>query len=275
MRVCAALVILALLIGCSKNAADQRNLVGSWVVIEPVQMAMAFSSRGTFESQLLGQHDRATGHYSLSGDRLVLEYSGTDSVARQTYTVIWVDSDRLKLTLALQPGDLPVPAETLDARALRLRRSGPAEALDPDAVADATDTQSALTATAKTRSDSERCLSNVKQISLGLLMYSQDYDEVWTSSDWQANVTPYIRDVQVFNCPSVAKGGQQNGYAFNEQLVGAKSQSIANPASTPAVFDSQVIGPSALSGPQGMSRPARHQEGNSVAYADGHAEAVP
>ncbi|RYG70779.1 DUF1559 domain-containing protein [bacterium] len=56
------------------------------------------------------------------------------------------------------------------------------------------------------------CQSNLKQIGLGLLQYTQDYDEktVLESSvvsgenylTWIDSVQPYMKSIQVFNCPS-------------------------------------------------------------------------
>ncbi|MEN6333045.1 MAG: DUF1559 domain-containing protein [Phycisphaerales bacterium] len=58
------------------------------------------------------------------------------------------------------------------------------------------------------------CLSNDKQIALGVLQYAQDYDEhlpkFWyqtstLASDtvyWSHEILPYIRNTQIFTCPS-------------------------------------------------------------------------
>jgi prepilin-type N-terminal cleavage/methylation domain-containing protein/prepilin-type processing-associated H-X9-DG protein len=56
------------------------------------------------------------------------------------------------------------------------------------------------------------CASNLKQIGLGVLQYSQDYDErlVWdTIKDasgnkvtFRASLQPYVKSVQLFDCPS-------------------------------------------------------------------------
>jgi prepilin-type N-terminal cleavage/methylation domain-containing protein/prepilin-type processing-associated H-X9-DG protein len=54
------------------------------------------------------------------------------------------------------------------------------------------------------------CQSNLKQIGLGILQYSQDYDEKmpFTGDDgggpipWHFNVQPYIKSLQLFKCPS-------------------------------------------------------------------------
>jgi len=84
------------------------------------------------------------------------------------------------------------------------------------------------------------CLSNLKQIGLGIMMYVQDYDEKYpaanitigqtppngyywasgTSWFWQQVVYPYTKDINIFRCPSAtlqqadAAGGPQY-YAYN------------------------------------------------------------
>jgi prepilin-type N-terminal cleavage/methylation domain-containing protein len=52
------------------------------------------------------------------------------------------------------------------------------------------------------------CLSNVKQLALGVLMYAQDYDEVLppTQNDafvlWPDLINPYVKNNQIRVCPS-------------------------------------------------------------------------
>ncbi len=55
------------------------------------------------------------------------------------------------------------------------------------------------------------CLSNMKQIGVGLMMYEQDYDEQYPPSQigtgtaivsWPTLMFPYIKNEQVFVCPS-------------------------------------------------------------------------
>ena len=58
------------------------------------------------------------------------------------------------------------------------------------------------------------CLSNMKQIGLGALQYSQDYDEKWmphegayilpgnVRSSWDLTLQPYLKSTQIITCPS-------------------------------------------------------------------------
>ena len=108
-------------------------------------------------------------------------------------------------------------------------------------------------AQAREKARQTSCLSNMKQVGLGLLMYAQDYDEnypradYWDSSPplnpaatgtfaarvnhykWPAWVLPYTKNVNIFRCPSRTRdqvAWDQNGeykgdgYALNLSLSG-------------------------------------------------------
>lgn len=78
---------------------------------------------------------------------------------------------------------------------------------------------------AKARENARRssCQSNLKQIGLGLLQYTQDYDELLPHSfhdrgaastpryeSWMAMAYPYIKSVQLFYCPSDSESANAN-----------------------------------------------------------------
>jgi len=86
---------------------------------------------------------------------------------------------------------------------------------------------------ARARENARRasCQSNLKQIGLGLIQYTQDYDEamvpfgigaggVYTASDgstnfkWMDLIQPYVKSEQILNCPSMPNLGTQ-GYKTN------------------------------------------------------------
>src|SRR4051794_6915717 len=59
------------------------------------------------------------------------------------------------------------------------------------------------------------CLNNMKQVTTGILMYAQDYDEVMPYQDgdlcdyatsrkavWLNSIFPYVKNRQVYICPS-------------------------------------------------------------------------
>jgi prepilin-type N-terminal cleavage/methylation domain-containing protein/prepilin-type processing-associated H-X9-DG protein len=69
------------------------------------------------------------------------------------------------------------------------------------------------------------CLSNLKQIGLGMIMYTEDYDEhvppidINAAADTNANnpygwadaIQPYLKSTQIFQCPSEQWGTKYNG----------------------------------------------------------------
>jgi prepilin-type N-terminal cleavage/methylation domain-containing protein/prepilin-type processing-associated H-X9-DG protein len=98
-------------------------------------------------------------------------------------------------------------------------------------------------ARAREKARQTSCLSNVKQIALGAMMYTQDYDEVYppglvvTNGTAQGPVSqnsaftsfwltydvvfPYVMNRQVFFCPSGDEGATYSGdYGFNRNICG-------------------------------------------------------
>jgi len=79
-------------------------------------------------------------------------------------------------------------------------------------------------AKAREKARQTSCLSNIKQISLGILQYAQDYDErisrcgtLTPRSYWWSYVQPYLKNTQVLVCPS-RSGGNFPGYAQNSTI---------------------------------------------------------
>lgn len=62
-------------------------------------------------------------------------------------------------------------------------------------------------AKAREKARQSSCLSNMKQIGLGIMQYAQDYDEMYPSHTntiayWHTLISPYIKNTQIFECPS-------------------------------------------------------------------------
>ncbi len=74
---------------------------------------------------------------------------------------------------------------------------------------------------ARARENARRssCQSNLKQIGLGILQYTQDYDEKMPSYGppvnvgWAAAVQPYVKSTQLFQCPSESLAPNDNPLA--------------------------------------------------------------
>ncbi len=76
---------------------------------------------------------------------------------------------------------------------------------------------------ARARENARRssCQSNEKQIGLGLIQYTQDYDERWPAKGrdnvgpWSSAIQPYIKSVQVWDCPSNPNAGTRSGLGLS------------------------------------------------------------
>jgi prepilin-type processing-associated H-X9-DG protein len=115
--------------------------------------------------------------------------------------------------------------------------------------------------------DRTYCSSNLRQLSVGLMMYTQDYDETYPpAGKWQSGVYPYVKDRKLFQCPSDTGSGS---YAFNQALSGASLARVRNPATTTALFESNLHKPNAA----GLAKDAvsnRHPGGSNWGFGDGH-----
>jgi prepilin-type N-terminal cleavage/methylation domain-containing protein/prepilin-type processing-associated H-X9-DG protein len=111
----------------------------------------------------------------------------------------------------------------------------------------------------KVRENARRtaCLSNEKQIGLGILQYNQDYDEKYIAggnkygrgSGWAGQLYPYVKSTAVFRCPddSTNLPGTNVSYGLNAQFspyngagTGSNGISLAqinSPAKTVLIFE--------------------------------------
>jgi prepilin-type N-terminal cleavage/methylation domain-containing protein/prepilin-type processing-associated H-X9-DG protein len=170
-------------------------------------------------------------------------------------------------------------------------------------------------AKAREKARQTSCLSNVKQITLGALMYAGDYDECLFGHiqgtrntfyppaglflNWPQQVYPYVKNQQLFTCPSNPAGlwvyhpttrDYYFGYGMNYWMTyyyyyatGAFSY-IKTPAETIWFTDCDyyVVYPTyylytyptnTTYGQSGVARlQLRHNDGVNVSFVDGHAK---
>ena len=119
-----------------------------------------------------------------------------------------------------------------------------------------------------------RCLNNVKQLDLGLIMYATDNNEVLPAgTNWCDALKPYITAEQTFLCGK-GKPGQKCHYALNAKLAGHSLKDIQSPAQTVLIFEADA-GWNAAGGVELFPTKPRHAPAYGVGFVDGHAELVP
>lgn len=114
---------------------------------------------------------------------------------------------------------------------------------------------------ARAREEARRtgCASNLKQLMLGTLMYTQDYDEsfprpehcVGGPGDWGDLILPYVRNKQIFICPSLiyaptpaAQCGFTSTYAYNVWFGYGSGRTAAQAAPTGIIRQATLTQPS-------------------------------
>jgi prepilin-type N-terminal cleavage/methylation domain-containing protein/prepilin-type processing-associated H-X9-DG protein len=165
-------------------------------------------------------------------------------------------------------------------------------------------------ARAREKARQTSCLSNIKQLTLGLNMYAQDYDEMlprgafdvdgsWGNADdtsWRVVVLPYVKNVQIYQCPSkrmssmfdgsLLDGTLNAGYGLNYAHYAdgtnpsGKALGEADDASAVVLLlesdGSFYISEGAASLHPGWVPTAdwskRHNGGSNVGFLDGHAK---
>ena len=172
-------------------------------------------------------------------------------------------------------------------------------------------------AKAREKARQTSCLSNLKQIGLGFLQYAQDYDETlptdwitlppgvaWTDRySWRAMISPYIKNTQIFSCPSDqynysgalaglcqnGEGSIPGGYGDNTMhynggpptspgILYCRVGRIAIPAQLILCGDSSggshqiSLAANTLNFVRTDAGALRHNEGANYCFADGHAK---
>jgi len=98
---------------------------------------------------------------------------------------------------------------------------------------------------ARARENARRasCLSNLKQMGLGIMMYAQDYDETYpafqylnyaggTNLPWWSLIQPYTKSAQLFICPS-SWNSAPSGATLTSYNYGANALVLKNPSDPP------------------------------------------
>lgn len=159
-------------------------------------------------------------------------------------------------------------------------------------------------AKAREKARQSSCLSNVKQIALAVMSYAQDYDEMmpiscgYTSittvlqddawpNDWWQEVAPYVKNTQIFACPSastkyVSSGGVSStayviNYGYNIFASGASLGTCTRPSETGLNVDGvnnywRLYDSPTSSATNYLWSTRIHNDGFNASFVDGHAK---
>lgn len=103
-------------------------------------------------------------------------------------------------------------------------------------------------------------LSNAKQLGIGLLMYAQDYDEIYApaatppgtikgspaldainSSGWAAVLMPYVKNLSLLRSPGIERGKYPVQFMYNDLISRVSLPSITQPAQTVLLMDGEDV----------------------------------
>lgn len=81
------------------------------------------------------------------------------------------------------------------------------------------------------------CMSNLKQLATGALMFLQDHDEKFAlrADAWKAALMPYVKSEAIFHCPTDQSGPVP--YSFNAQLQGKSMAVVRKPEQTVMIYE--------------------------------------
>ena len=145
-------------------------------------------------------------------------------------------------------------------------------------------------ARAREKARQTSCQSNLRQLGIAVLMYSEDYDEVFPTqaadgAKWDIQIQPYLKNRGIYKCSSHTQDDSESTYGINWLLLGNAQASISNSSAVVMLFDANTrksfhpIGWGIESDGFRMASPSydpgntflmKHSEGDSFCFADGH-----
>ena len=120
-----------------------------------------------------------------------------------------------------------------------------------------------------------RCLSNLKQLALAQMMYSEEWNgRLPPASDWVGALAPYVLNTDIFTCPADRRhqrqtsGGFETSYTMNELCDGQDSAAFNVPADTALLFEGTALyGRGEVAA---FRHPMARKDALNVGYVDGH-----
>ncbi len=126
------------------------------------------------------------------------------------------------------------------------------------------------------KSEAQICMSNLKQLSVGMMIYASDYDDYLPKSvNWSDVVMPYIKNLEVFKCPTISNRDKKlYGISFMSSCLGINLPQVEEPAKQYMLFDSDDLKKNSIGNESKLPKPGRHNGNNHVSFLDAHVKAI-
>lgn len=118
------------------------------------------------------------------------------------------------------------------------------------------------------------CQSNLKRIQVALGQYVADNNGVLPAGTWNDVLRPYIKEDDVFRCPSKKVTGGTSDYFFNARFLKEQLNTLSSPQTLILIGDGDGGSALAQLPPAWLkdesSSAWRHMNGANYGFADGH-----
>jgi len=136
-------------------------------------------------------------------------------------------------------------------------------------------------AKAREKARGASCASNLRQLTMGWLMYASDYDEcscmcaMAPAQPWHQRMAPYLKNTQVLLCPSDRRPGIATSYAYNHTAGSKCIDMIGEDPTKIVVFVDSTMGMVSQAAhvkpvADGGRLDPRHCDGCTASFVDGH-----
>lgn len=113
------------------------------------------------------------------------------------------------------------------------------------------------------------CVSNIKSLSLAMIMYSADNDDrLPPAANWSDLLGQYVKNHEVTRCPSAKVGGY---YALHSSAAEVNVKKVKDPQLRAMLFESDSTSPNPSGGFEILPAKSWHGDQFAVSFLDGHA----
>jgi len=213
--------------------------VGTWGFVTQA-LELRPDGTGTLEYGAGGPEAALPVTWRRDGDSIVVRRDGQPDINAR------VEGNKYLVLTSAGGEPVPMPAIRLTEDQARAIASAPGPSPQETAAAGA-------------RAQQAACMSNLKQLSLAMLMYCQDYGERYPAprQDWAKVAEPYYKNRSILQCPV---DPELPSYALNGAVAGHSLSDVAAPAELVLLFESDDTKTVAY----------RHNDGANYGFADGH-----